>query len=234
MKEQIRISGKNLGLLQLNTFCPRCFWIKLHCNNKLPFQIFPGIFFSIDSYSKKITDLHFEQHRRIPVWFKGFGSIGKPVKVPHFSQFSVFVQKTNILLTGAPDAIFQKNGSYFIVDYKTAKFTATQDELLPMYEVQLNAYAYIAERVGFNPVKGLGLLYYEPLTNISTEDIKELTHKKGFLMRFEGKLLPIDYKPNSIRQLLAKVREIYEQPIPKGIDGCKDCVALERIISLIS
>jgi hypothetical protein len=30
-------------------FCPRCFWISRRA--RLPWQIFPGIFSSIDSYS---------------------------------------------------------------------------------------------------------------------------------------------------------------------------------------
>jgi hypothetical protein len=45
---QIRISGKDLGALALPDFCPRCFWIRRHAPQGLPFQVFPGIFSSID------------------------------------------------------------------------------------------------------------------------------------------------------------------------------------------
>lgn len=51
--EQIKISAKNLGQVALEDFCPRCYWIKLKTSNKLPYQIFPGIFSSIDAYTKK-------------------------------------------------------------------------------------------------------------------------------------------------------------------------------------
>ena len=51
-KEQIRISAKNLGSLALPDCCKKCFYIKLKLKNKLHWQIFPGIFSSIDSYSK--------------------------------------------------------------------------------------------------------------------------------------------------------------------------------------
>ena len=233
MKGQIRISGKNLGELKLPNFCPRCFWIKLRC--KLPFQIFPGIFSSIDSYSKKITNLHYERHSKAPCWLEGFGELGKPIKVPHFSKFCIHDSETNILVTGAPDEMFHRmDNSYFIVDYKTAKFTDTQDELLPMYEVQLNSYAYIAEKVGFNPVSGLGLIYYEPVTDISSNEIHNLTHNNGFKMHFEGKLLTIELSTKSINPLLFKVREIYEQSIPAKKDSCKDCDSLEKIVSIIT
>lgn len=232
--ESIRISAKNLGELALPKFCPRCFWIKLHCNHKLPFQIFPGIFSSIDSYTKKITNMHFEQHERVPDWFSGFGSLGKPMKVPHYTKFSVIEPKANILLTGVPDEILYKtDDSYFIVDYKTAKFTGTQDKLLPMYEVQLNAYAYIGERVGFKPISGLGLIYYEPQTGISVEEVDSFILDDGFSMNFSGKLLPIELKPDNIPVLLKRVREIYELPeTPNGVEGCKDCGLLDTLLSI--
>jgi hypothetical protein len=233
--DQIRISAKNLGELALPNFCPRCFWIKSRCNNKLPYQIFPGIFSSIDSYTKKVTNMHFEQHQRVPDWFSGFGSLGKPVKVPHYSKFSVIDAQSNILLWGMPDEILHKSdGSHFIVDYKTAKLTEAQDKLLPLYEVQLNSYAYIGERVGFKPISGLGLLYYEPQTGISAEQIDSFILGDGFLMHFAGKLLPIELKPDSIPQLLKRVREIYELPqAPNGVEGCKDCQLLDTLLSVL-
>ena len=77
MSQQIRISAKHLGQLALADFCPRCFWIRLRCADKLPFQIFPGVFASIDSYTKKTTAMHHQKyglHRLDPV-----SSCGVPV-----------------------------------------------------------------------------------------------------------------------------------------------------------
>jgi len=51
---QFRISAKTLGELALPDFCPRCFWLKLHAKH-LPLQIFPGIFSSIDAYTKRVV-----------------------------------------------------------------------------------------------------------------------------------------------------------------------------------
>ena len=59
MTVQVRISARTLGAVALPDFCRRCFWIRLRVNNKLPFQIFPGIFSSIDSYNKRIVHLGF-------------------------------------------------------------------------------------------------------------------------------------------------------------------------------
>jgi len=178
--------------------------------------------------------MHFQQHERVPDWFGGFGSLGKPMKVPHYTKFSVIEPNVNILLTGVPDEILYKtDDSYFIVDYKTAKFTGTQDKLLPMYEVQLNAYAYIGERVGFKPVSGLGLIYYEPQTGISADEVDSFILDDGFSMNFSGKLLPIELKPDNIPVLLKRVREIYDlsQP-PNQVEGCKDCGLLDTLLSI--
>src|SRR5271154_2726081 len=73
MQQLIQISAKTIGQLALPSFCERCFWVRLRCHDKFPFAIFPGIFASIDSYSKKVTAAHFATHGRVPLWFDGFG-----------------------------------------------------------------------------------------------------------------------------------------------------------------
>ena len=52
---ELRISAKNLGVLALPGFCLRCFWLRIKARNCLPFQIFPGIFSSIDAYTKRVV-----------------------------------------------------------------------------------------------------------------------------------------------------------------------------------
>jgi hypothetical protein len=47
MSEPITISAKNLGAVAMPDFCPRCFWITMHAEG-IPYQIFPGIFSSIE------------------------------------------------------------------------------------------------------------------------------------------------------------------------------------------
>jgi hypothetical protein len=233
--KQIRISAKNLGAVAMPSFCPRCFWITSHAE-KQPFQIFPGIFSSIDSYSKKITSIYFGNHKKLVKWFTRMGLSGTPVKVPHFSEFNVLDTKTDILLTGVPDEIILlTDGSYAILDYKTAKFTGTQDGLMPMYEVQLNAYAYIGERTIFKPVSRLVLIYYEPVTDIADGDIDELVYGNGFRMAFSGKPLEIPINTKKIPALLRTVRKIHDlRKPPKGLEDCEDCQALDELIALVS
>jgi hypothetical protein len=215
-----------LGQLKLPDYCPRCFFIRLKLNNKLPWQIFPWIFSTIDSYSKKITWQYFEKHKKLPPWFKPFGNFTGLVPVPHWSKFFVVDSKTGIKLTGMPDDIFKmEDGRYFIWDYKTAKFTDNQDTLIGMYRVQLNGYAYIFEKMGMGKVGGLGLCYYEPQGNAPLDDLGVVLKDDGFVMPFQAHLKKIKLDPGgTVLPLLKEVRKLVSRKkAPGSRDGCKDC-----------
>jgi hypothetical protein len=204
----------------------------MKCGDKLPFQIFPGIFSSIDSYSKKVTTTHFRRHGRVPKWFNGFGELGEPVAVPGWSKFQILDMETNILLTGVPDEILRhpERGTW-IGDYKTARFTDAQDVLAPMYEVQLNCYALIAPKIGLGSVHGLGLLYYEPVTDLETDDSDFLIRADCLFLKFSPKIKRVKLEPAIIPPLLRKVRQICDSPdSPPSRPGCLDCCMLERLL----
>jgi PD-(D/E)XK nuclease superfamily len=235
MKQQIQISAKNLGALALPDFCPRCFWIRMQCRDGLPFLNFPGIFSSIDSYSKKITAAYFDLHGRSPRWFDGFGELGQPIAVPGWRKFQLVDQETNIVLTGVPDEILRHNKrGLWIGDYKTARYTNNQDALAPMYEIQLNCYALIATEIGMGPVYGLGLLYYEPVTEIKAADSASLIGEASFFLEFSPKLRRVNLDTTRIPQLLRKVRDICDaEECPTGKPGCRDCTRLKLLASTV-
>ena len=236
MERQIQISAKDLGQIALYDFCPRCFWIKLRVRNRLPFQIFPGIFSSIDSYNKRIVHSWFDKHRSPPDWMKPLGDIINYKEPPHHSKYRFLDPSTNVLLTGSPDGIFiLRNGSHLIVDYKTAKFTGTQDQLYPMYEVQLNAYALIGESLDLNPVSGLALIYMEPITDSIAAAQDENQREYGFSMGFSATIMEVMLDLGLLRPLLSKTKEIFNlDKSPEGRPGCKDCRSLKEILGWLS
>jgi len=69
-----------------------------------------------------------------PPWLSEIGGARGYLNPPHYTKFSILDRRTNVVLRGTPDGILvMQDGSHLIVDYKTAKFTAHQDELFPMY-----------------------------------------------------------------------------------------------------
>lgn len=241
MSEQITISAKNLGALALDDFCPRCFWLKLRLENKLPFQIFPGIFAVIDSYTKKIVHGYVDSYKCFPDWLGGLGALVGYEKPPSFQKFNILDSASNVLLRGSPDAVFVKpNGAYMIADYKTSRYEEDEakrkkrGDLIPMYEVQLNAYAFIGEQCGLNPVEELALIYFEPETDDDAVGNPVNYRDNGFAMGFIPRVVEVELKPDSIPLLLAEVRRMYDLPkAPKGRDGCKDCLILEKMAEFI-
>ena len=212
------ISAKDLGQLSLKDFCPRCFWLERHLG-KSPSK-FPGIFNTLDSITKKSTKRSFLERGRHPEWLP-INNIKKHIKV---SRLSIpVIEHGNWILTGDPDDVFELNdGSYHVVDYKTARFTGTQDSLLPMYEAQLNAYAYALLSQGIKPISRLSLIYCEPNENLDTDQEFRL----GFTTN------PLDIKLNSemIPDLLRKARKILDNEIPpESRLGCEDiCYWVEK------
>ncbi|MCI0400941.1 MAG: PD-(D/E)XK nuclease family protein [Gammaproteobacteria bacterium] len=234
MSEQLRISAKNLGEVALPGFCPRCFWIKLRLQNKLPFQVFPGIFSSIDSYNKRLIHSWFDRHKGAPVWLKGLGTLSGYIEPPHFSKFNIMDKEYNILLTGSPDGIFVKpDRTHIIVDYKTSKYKGLHDKLYPMYEAQVNVYGMIGEQRGLAPVSGLALIYMEPVTD-ATAACDDANHRdNGFMMGFAANIQAVSLDAGIVRQLLKKAREIYEMPeSPPGRTRCKDCELLANLLGV--
>jgi len=230
--EQIQISAKVLGQMAMPDFCPRCFWIKLKVK-KLPWQIFPGIFSSIDAYSKKIVHALIDRANvkniPLPDWLSSIGDIVGHEKVPHWSKFNILNEDTNIVLSGVPDDILLlKSGQKIIPDYKTAKYTENQDKLFPMYEVQLNAYAKIAAQTG--DIAGIPLVYFEPQT--SDEQANDFINQRvyGFSMPFSAHVVSVEINTKILDPLLERAREINNSPIPGG--SCKDCLALEDVVRL--
>ena len=128
------------------------------------------------------------------------------------------------------------DGSYFIADYKTARFTNTQDELLPLYKVQLNSYALIGQKNGFNPVSGIGLVYYEPITDIDANDIDLVIFDNGFKMKFRAHVLKLKLEPEKVvLPLLKEVRRIgNSEVVPEGRKECRDCERMGEVMKCLN
>jgi hypothetical protein len=233
----LQISAKTLGQLALPGFCDRCFWIRLNCPTQPPWQTFPGIFSSLDSYGKRITGLHFAKHRRPLPWIVAkIGHGAKPIDVPHWSKFCISDWKTGVKLTGVPDELWRRRDkSLAIVDAKTARYTEGQDELLPLYAVQINCYARIADGLGMGEASWAGLEYYEPITDIKIGTLSEVVKAQALYMRFQPKLIDVSLNPLMVTPLLEKARNLFDlESPPSGAKGCKNCERVDALVRTVN
>jgi CRISPR/Cas system-associated exonuclease Cas4 (RecB family) len=233
----MNISVSRLAVVARPNFCPRCFWIKLKMGWELPFVMpMPGVFRDIDRHVKNVVRTHYEQKGVLPQWFPYLGEVTKLEKDPKWRDFHFTHSQLGITFRGEMDEILQLDGyGYHIVDYKTARYTAAQGELFPMFEAQLNAYAYIAECGGFFlPVIGLSLVYLEPDTDFQlTPGLIERSSDR-LMLGFAPQVKTIVIKPASfIEGLLQKAADIAGLPEPpKPISRCQNCQLVERLAEI--
>ena len=230
---QLRISAKNLGELAKPDLCPRCFWLKTHVKY-LPFQIFPAIFSSIDAYTKRVVHAWMDGNDGAPFGLEELGEVTGYIDPPHHSRFMMEVPEHDILLTGAPDGVLTlADGTIAIIDYKTARFTPAQDEMMPVYVTQLNGYAAIAEHLDYGRVSRLALMYAEPVTDEDTAAQIETHSEDGFIMPFSVSIHPVELDLTMLEPLYKQARKIYALPeAPDGREGCDDCRKLDKLMLL--
>lgn len=227
------ISATELGTYARSRFCSRCAWIRLHIK-QLPYQSFPGIFSSIDRYNKLIVHNYFDREGHAPTWLDELGESGGYIDPPHWSKFKTLDEETGITLRGEADGIFKlADNSYVIVDYKTSRYNPDQPGMFSNYEVQLNAYALIAEQLGLSPVSKLALIYMEPATDKETASEPELVDNRGFVMGFHARVVEVELRQAGLLPpLLRKARSIWDMDTPpKGATGCKDCLAIDGLLT---
>ena len=221
----MRISAKNLGILALPDCCPRCFWMRAKLGWQAPWAIMPGIFSSIDGFSKRSLLAFYETNGHFPPWIAGRWADVRPLKSPHHSTFRFVDPETGVTLTGVPDLILGlPNDKLAILDLKTARYSKHQDFLLPMYQVQLVGYALIAESLGMGTVEALGLVYGEPPANDDNRGLDALVDDKGFSMPFKATAMPIELNRALIPPLLREAKTLLDMKNPPlKREGCKEC-----------
>jgi hypothetical protein len=242
----ITLSPSEIGKPLLEDFCPRCFWFtkKFPIKDKHPFSSpMAGILGITDKYVKDVVKWHVQILNQLPTWIlnqlKNF--------YPHLDFENIRLIKPTIwqvslfngacLLKGQPDEIIEfSDGSWFIIDYKTAALTDYQAKLRPLYEAQLNAYAYLANKKLEKPVVGLALVYFDPeYKNLNDEAILHRT-KEEFLFGFNPTVVPVKLMDNEwVEDLCQTLFEILSlNSPPEGRSNCEGCNLLQDWINKIS
>ena len=194
----------------------------------------PGIFSSIDGFSKRSLLAYFETNGHFPPWIAGRWAEAYPLPTPHHSTFRLTDPETGIVLTGVPDLMLGlPRRRLAILDLKTARFSKHQDFLLPMYQIQLVGYALIAESLAMGHVEALGLVYGEPPPNDQNRGLDALVDDCGFSMPFRATAMPIELDRSMIPPLLKRAKGILEmEKAPEGREGCKECRLIGELVGI--
>ena len=234
------MSGLTISATELSNyagfrFCVRCAWIRLHVK-PLPWQGFPGIFSSIDRYTKQVIVGHLQREGRLPPWMTGVGDAVEHLASPHWSRFKATDEATDVTLRGEADAVFRlADGACAIVDYKTSRYNPDNRSQHRVYRAQLNAYAWIAQRLDFPPVSRLALVYMEPATDPETVDIAGSVRADGFALGFRPRIVEVELNPQRLVPPLlrhaARIHMLTEPPHSRG--GCRDCAALDGLLTAL-
>ena len=207
----------------------------MHVRN-LPWQGFPGIFSSIDRYTKRVVVDHLVREGRLPPWLSGIGDTAAHIDPPHWSKFRATDETTGVTLRGEADAIFRlDDGTCAIVDYKTSRYNPDNRSQHRVYRAQLNAYAWIAQRLDFPRPSRLALAYMEPATDSENDDNAGAVDDSGFFLGFRPRLVEVDLEPDRLIPPLlrqaSRIQALTAAPEPRN--GCRDCAALEGLLAAL-
>ncbi len=235
MTKNVTISAKALGGLNTPDFCERCSWIL--AKHKAPWQIFPSVFGDIDRYTKAAVQGHIARFGGPPTFISDgvFDGVVGYVEPPNWRRFGFLDGETGVYLRCEADGIYKReDGTHVIVDYKTARYTKGQDELLPVYVAQLNAYARIAEAYFGEQfrVSGIALIYFEPPGPGAQVREGAVTYT-GLEMSLRATVHEVALDEGLVPRLLDEVRRLRDLPaMPDPAPGCKDCASLDALVGL--
>jgi len=237
---EVRISARDLGQVLLDNFCERCFWLtkKFPLGQNHPFASpMPGIVSHADTYIKRVVNTHLQKTGSLPSWLTNalngsFSGLNfQSVHRVNPAKWQIRLFDAPCVLAGEADAIWEfPDGRWFIADYKMASLTQTQERLLPLYRAQLNAYAYLAQKLQKKTVVGLALIYFEPEHNAQTiaDPALLLRTKEQLMLGFKCTVVPVDLQsPEWVEDLCRQVFSILSSATPPtGKQGCQGCQVL--------
>jgi hypothetical protein len=119
--DQLTISARNAGQVELEKYCPRCCWYMLRMRNRAPFQFgMPGIMFYMEKAEKEYLASIIRAQGKLPESFGPFAGSGAVVPLP--SVMETLHEPTNVIVTARPDLILRsKGGNLVLIDLKTAR-----------------------------------------------------------------------------------------------------------------
>jgi PD-(D/E)XK nuclease superfamily len=229
-----RISPSKLAAFCAPNYCPRCCWRLLRMKFVKPYYFPPaGVLNHLDLHEKQLARVALA-NGGLPGFF---GECKEATEILDCESLCWHHDDTDLHLFGKPDFVVKlKDGTYAIIDAKTAKVKLEGHGLFYSYNFQVNFYALLAMKQATPyDVSKAGLLYCE----FSPMDDKEMAKSftdEFFYPKFRPTYVAVDLDPEAIViPVLQRVRELLdmdEAPAPRK--GCCDCDLIEKYANLLS
>ena len=235
-KTDLRITPKRLGLTEVETFCMRCFWYRLHLKFREPFTFFGGaIFRNMEQAEMAIIGQLLEKDGKLPKEFAPFCDVVGRVEYPRTWRKYKYILDSGVELYGEPDDIFElADGSIAVVDHKTAQPKGDGDPLLPCYTIQVIGYGLIAERgLDLGEVSKGGLFYWGANHETVKSEPEKYYYDKKLWMPFTPKPHAIEIDFNRLDAPLKQAVELWEAKTPPDrSETCLDCKKFDGLLAI--
>jgi hypothetical protein len=225
MSEELRITPRNLGCINLATYCPACFKYLLHQRFQPPHGMKAAIFTDAQKCQEAILGYYFENDGGLPSEFDPFcDCVGRVDCNKHWSKFK-HLHESGVLLYGSPDEVLRrKDGSICIIDHKTAHNKGDKDEFHGQYVTQVTGYSHIAEGMGFGEATNGGLLYW--WAQVEAVQADPSSHYKRATLSMPFKPCPLEVKLDykMLPPLIKEFKKVWNaSQVPDSREGCEDC-----------
>ncbi len=212
-EEQIRLSASSLGLM---LDCPRCFWLKVVKKIDRPSGPFPSLPGGIDAVMKKHFDVY--RSKGLPPELVGkvdgklFDDIELIDKWRNWrTGLSVTDQEHNIKLVAAFDDLLVNDGKFIPFDVKTKGWQPKTDAK-DHYQHQLDVYAYVLSKNGYEVEDYAYLAFYHP----------EIANGDGSI-KFVTTVVKVSTKLDHAEKMIADAVKIIEGKESKPSEKCGFC-----------
>jgi hypothetical protein len=236
LETDLAITPKRLGLIEIDTFCPRCYWYLLKQKFHPPFDHFGGaIFKSMEQAQMAIVGGLMEKDGCLPEEFAPFCDLVGRVEFPRNWREFKHRLDSGVLLYGEPDDICQvSDGSIAVIDFKTSRPKDGKDPLGGVYRIQILGYSFIAEfGLKLGEVSKGGLLYWGAEHEKVVADPDKYYRAKKLWMPFVPKPVAFDIDYKQLDAPLKEAVRLWEADAPPdGAKKCKDCKRLDTLLAI--
>ena len=221
-KPVARPPGKKIWLsatgLETMRRCPRCFWVQYNLQIRQPEGIVSRLANRFDGVIKRYFDLYRGTAELPPIIA---GQVEGRLEAPFQETYFVTLSPKYGFIAKLDECLVRPDGRFTPVDHKTASSDPNQRELIPAYQAQLDAYAFVLER-NRKPSSGIGhLIYFYPGDG-------DRLHE-GFPMQVTVKTLTTN--PERVPVALEQAMKLLDGQFPGSAKDCPFCAYVETVKS---